>query len=56
MSGSMINKHGFKMVFKSKKVILSKSGMYVVKGYMSDWLFKLNVIIVINKVNNASTY
>ena len=37
------------MVFESDKVILSKSGMYVGNGYVSDGLFKLNVMIIINK-------
>ena len=32
VSGSLLNKHGFRMVFESDKVILSKSGMYVGKG------------------------
>ena len=34
VSGSLLNKHGFRMVFESDKVILSKSGMYVEKGYV----------------------
>ena len=44
------------MVFESDKVILSKSGMYVEKGYVSDGLFKLNVMIIINKNNQSSVY
>ena len=47
------------MVFESDKIILSKSGMYVGKGYVSDGLFKLNVITVrpkIYKVINSSAY
>ena len=31
------------MVFKSNKFVLSKSGMYVGKWYMSDGMWKLNV-------------
>ena len=56
VSGSLLNKHGFRMVFESDKVILSKSGMYVGKGYVSDGLFKLNVITIINKNNKSSVY
>ncbi|XP_048131601.1 uncharacterized protein LOC125314156 [Rhodamnia argentea] len=43
VSGSLLNKHGFRMVFESDKVILSKSRMYVGKGYVTDGLFKLNI-------------
>ncbi|XP_031106181.1 uncharacterized protein LOC116010816 [Ipomoea triloba] len=32
VSGSLLNKHGFKMVFESNKVVLSKLGMFVGKG------------------------
>ena len=60
VSGSLLNKHGFRMVFESDKVVLSKNGMYVGKGYVTDGLFKLNVMTVkpknINKVNNSSAY
>ncbi|KAL8090839.1 hypothetical protein AgCh_040053 [Apium graveolens] len=33
VSGSLLNKHGFHIVIESDKVILSKSGMFVGKGY-----------------------
>ena len=36
VSGSLLTNHGFRMVFESDKFVLSKSGMYVGKGYMSD--------------------
>lgn len=35
MFGSLLNNHGFQMVFKSSKIVLSKDGMYVGKGYVS---------------------
>ncbi|PKI43676.1 hypothetical protein CRG98_035936 [Punica granatum] len=41
--GSLLNKHGFMMVFESDKVILSKYGMYVGNGYVCDGFFKLNL-------------
>ncbi|KAH9763726.1 hypothetical protein KPL70_001262 [Citrus sinensis] len=43
VSGSLLNKHGFRMVFESNRVVLSKCGMYVGKGYVNDGLFKLNI-------------
>lgn len=56
VSGSLLNKHKFKMVFDSDKGIFSKFRMYVGKSYMSHWIFRPNVITVINKIDNASTY
>ncbi|KAJ0031111.1 hypothetical protein Pint_13788 [Pistacia integerrima] len=46
VSGSLLNKHGFHIVLESDKLVLSKNGMYVGKGYVSDWLFKINVCVV----------
>ena len=55
----MLNSHGFRLVFELDKFVLSKSGMYVGKGYMIDGMWKLNVITIIksdmNKAN-TSTY
>ena len=48
-SGSLLNKHGFKLVFESDKFILSKGGIFVEKGYLYEGRFKLNV----NKINNS---
>ncbi|RVW87884.1 Retrovirus-related Pol polyprotein from transposon TNT 1-94 [Vitis vinifera] len=56
VSGSLLNNHGFRLVFESNKVVLSKSGMYVGKGYMSDGMWKLNVMTIIkSNMNKAST-
>ena len=59
VSGSLLNNRGFRLVLESNKFVLSKSGMYIGKGYMSDGMWKLNVMIIIksnmNKVSN-STY
>ena len=61
-SGSLLSKKGFKLVFVSDNFILTKNGMYVGKGYMSNGLFKMNVMIVvspiknINKKNTSSAY
>ena len=54
VSSSLLNNQGFRLVFKSNKFVLSKSGMYVGKGYVSDGMWKLNVMTM-NKVS-TSTY
>ena len=54
--GSLLNSHGFWLVFELDKFVLSKSRMYVRKGYMSDGMWKLNVMTIIKShVNKAST-
>ena len=45
--GSLLNSHGFRLVFESNKFALSKSEMYVGKWYMSDGMWKLNVMTTI---------
>ncbi|KAL3334085.1 hypothetical protein AABB24_030714, partial [Solanum stoloniferum] len=42
----VLTKNGFKCVFVSDKVVVSKNEMYVGKGYLTEGLFKLNVIAV----------
>ena len=48
------------MVFEFNKVVLSKLGMFVGKGYVSNGLFKLNVMTIkpkiINKTNPSFGY
>lgn len=36
VSGSLLKKHGFHLVFESNKVIFSKSGMFIGKGYVAN--------------------
>ena len=56
VSCSLLNRHGFWLVFKSDKFALSKNGMHVGKGYMSDGTWKLNVMTIIKYyMNKAST-
>ncbi|GKC50193.1 hypothetical protein Tco_1072938 [Tanacetum coccineum] len=43
VSGWLLNKFSFKLVFESDKFVLSKSGIFVGKGYALDGMFKLNV-------------
>lgn len=44
---------GFKLVFESNKVVLTKGWMFVGNGYLADGLVKLNVLVVdvINNIN-----
>ena len=43
VSCSLLSKNGFKLVIESDKFVLTKNGMYVGKGYMSNGLFKINI-------------
>ncbi|GJR03413.1 zinc finger, CCHC-type containing protein [Tanacetum coccineum] len=52
MSGSILNKFGFKLVFEYDKFILSKSRKFVGKGYLSGGMFKLNIDNVVNSSVN----
>ena len=54
VSGSLLIRHGFRMVFEADRVTLSKAGMYVGKGYMTDGLFKMNVMTVIPTINKKN--
>ena len=57
VSGSLLNKHGFRIVIESYKLVLTKSGMFVGKGYVNDGLFKLNVMSVKDiGIKNSSAY
>ncbi|XP_075655079.1 uncharacterized protein LOC142625279 [Castanea sativa] len=42
VSCSLLIKNGFKLVIESDKFVLTKNGIYVGKGYMSNGLFKIN--------------
>ncbi|GJT49952.1 retrovirus-related pol polyprotein from transposon TNT 1-94 [Tanacetum coccineum] len=58
VSGWLLNKFGFRLVFESDKFVLSKNQMYVGKGYAVNAMFKLNVMVVKNDINkmNSSAY
>lgn len=47
VSNSLLSTNDFKMIFKSDKLILSKSGMFIEKSYLCDDLFKMNVMIIV---------
>ena len=55
VSGSLLNNHGFRLVFESDKFVLSKGGIYVGKWYMSGGLFKMNVMTNVKNNNKASS-
>ena len=54
VSGSLLSKKGFKLVFVSDNFILTKNGMYEGKGYMSNGLFKMNVMTVVPPIKNIN--
>ncbi|GJZ56410.1 pol polyprotein [Tanacetum coccineum] len=58
VSGWLLNKFGFSLVFESDKFVLSKNQMYVGRGYAMNGMFKLNVMVVKNEINkmNSSAY
>ncbi|CAJ2651892.1 unnamed protein product [Trifolium pratense] len=44
ISGSCLNRAGLKLVFEADKVVITKNGNFVGKGYLADGLFVLNTI------------
>ena len=52
MSKSLLNKHGFRMVFESDIVVLTKSGLFVRKGYECGGMFKLSIMSVRLRMKN----
>lgn len=56
VSASLLVQHGFKVVFESNKVIISRHGNFVGKGYLLGGLFKLNVMKSHDNKLSASTY
>ena len=56
VSASLLSKKGFKLVFESDKLVLTKGGTFVGKGYMSEGLFKLNVFndnVIASTINKS---
>jgi hypothetical protein len=52
VSGSLLYRDGFKLVFESNKSVLSKYGNFVGKGYESGGLFRLSLSEDCNNVVN----
>ena len=60
VSGSLLSKNDFKIVFVSNKFVLTNDRVYAGKCYLSNEFFKLNVMTVvpsvINKNNTSIAY
>jgi hypothetical protein len=56
ISGSLLCRDGFKLVFESNKFIVSKFGLFIGKGYDSGGLFRLSVADDCNNVANSASY
>ena len=54
ISGSLLCRDGFKLVFESNKVVISKFGNFIGKGYESRGLFRLNIVEPNFQLNIAS--
>lgn len=57
----LLKKHGFRLVFDSDELVLTKNGVYVVMGYVDRGILKLCVMDIkpnesYNEMNNSSTY
>ncbi|GKA03706.1 zinc finger, CCHC-type containing protein [Tanacetum coccineum] len=44
VSSSILNNYGYKQVIESNKFILSKHGVFIGFGYLSNQMFRLNII------------
>jgi hypothetical protein len=51
-SGSLLCRDGFKLVFESNKVVVSRYGQFIGKGYDSGGLFRFSLFEFYNKVVN----
>ena len=52
VSGSLLNRFGFKIVFEADKFVISKGGVFVGKRYVCVEVFKLSI----NNMNNVFAY
>ncbi|OMO97119.1 Integrase, catalytic core [Corchorus capsularis] len=52
VSASLLVKRGFKILLESDKVVITKNGAFIGKGYSLDRLFKLSI----NEINSVSVY
>ena len=52
VSGSLLCRDGYKLVFESNKVVISKFGLFIGKGYDSGGLFRVSLSDFCNKVVN----
>jgi hypothetical protein len=52
VSGSLLCRDGFKVVLQSNKVVISKHGQFIVKGYECGGLFRFPLSDFCNKSMN----
>src|SRR3954466_12771812 len=52
VSGSLLCRDGFKVVLESNKVVVSKQGQFIGKGYEFGGLFRFSVLEFFNKSVN----
>ncbi|XP_022153695.1 uncharacterized protein LOC111021147 [Momordica charantia] len=55
VSRGLLNRAGLRIVFKANKVIITKNGDFVGKGYLADGFFVLNTTSS-NEINSSSAY
>jgi hypothetical protein len=56
ISGSLLCRDGFNLVFESNTFIVSKFGLFIGKGYDSGGLFRLSVVDDCNNMANSVSY
>ncbi|KAL6583726.1 hypothetical protein OROMI_003015 [Orobanche minor] len=54
ISGSILVRKGFKLVFESDRVIIKKFDRFLGKGYLTEGLFKLNALAIRNVTKNGN--
>ncbi|WVZ85747.1 hypothetical protein U9M48_032635 [Paspalum notatum var. saurae] len=52
VSGSLLLRYGFKVVLESNKIVVSRHGLFIGKGYVSRGLFRLSLSDFSNKCVN----
>ena len=55
LSGSLLVQIGLKVILESNKVVISRRDKFIDKGFVSEGLFKLNVIAPTNINKNSIT-
>ncbi|XP_012846692.1 PREDICTED: uncharacterized protein LOC105966643 [Erythranthe guttata] len=52
ISGTLLTKAGFKLVLEAEKLILTKNGCFIGKGYVDNDLVKMNVMTLVHKLDD----
>ena len=57
ISTSLLVQQGYKVAFESNRVVITKHGVFIGKGYICDGLFKLSRMPPsINKISSISSF